>query len=72
LKLYRILYRLPGSLVLSNGTTALRVDDLRDGTREDDSEYALSTLPDGRRAIQLIGTDGRPVVPGGFVEVRDA
>ena len=71
MKLYRILYQLPGRLVLSDGTTARRVDDLRDGTRENDSEYTLSTLPGGLRAIHRLGADGLPVPDGGYLEVRE-
>ena len=69
MKLYRLLYLLPGRLVLSDGTGEIRVDELRDRTREEDGEYTLANLPDGRRAICRLESDGRPALPGAFVEM---
>ena len=69
MKLYQLLYQLPGRLVLSDGTGVIRVDELRDRTREEDGEYTLGSLPDGRRAIYRLESDGRPALTGAFVEV---
>ncbi len=70
MKLYGILYRLPGDLVLTDGQTERRVDDFRDQVREDDGEYEVRELPDRRRAIHRVDKAGQLVSPPVYLERR--
>ncbi|HEX7039624.1 MAG TPA: hypothetical protein VF202_05895 [Trueperaceae bacterium] len=66
-----VLARLPGTMHLSDGGTTWTVDNLLDALDEDeDAEYVLGALSDGRATIERLDANGYRMSPPAYVEER--